>query len=90
VYPVKDSLATNTRSNRMDFDPEIAVRLVWRGVPIHNIPTRVRYLTAEEGGVSHFSMFWDNARISWMHTRLVFTMLALLLTGRFRGGTKVK
>lgn len=90
VYPVRESLATKTRSNRMDFDPEIAVRLVWRGVPIYNIPTKVRYLSAEEGGISHFSMFWDNARISWMHTRLVFTMLLLLLTGRFTGGKRLK
>ena len=51
----------------MDFDPEIAVRLVWEGVPVVDVPARVRYL---EDGVSHFDMFWDNLRISWLHTRL--------------------
>jgi hypothetical protein len=55
----------------MDFDIEIAVRLVWAGVPIINVPTRVRYLPRERGGVSHFRPFRDNVGISWMHTRLV-------------------
>jgi len=27
-------------------------------------------------GISHFRMVRDNVRISWMHTRLVFEMLA--------------
>jgi predicted LPLAT superfamily acyltransferase len=64
----------------MDFDPEIAVRMVWAGAPVVNLPTRVRYLGPSEGGVSHFRLFRDNALISWMHTRLVFlAMLRLLL-----------
>jgi hypothetical protein len=62
----------------MDFDPEIAVRLVWMGLPVVNIPTKVHYVSKEEGGVSHFQMFWDNVRISWMHTRMV-------LLGMLRG-----
>ena len=45
------------------------------GVPIVNVPTRVRYLPAEEGGVSHFRPFRDNVAISWMHTRLVLGSL---------------
>jgi polyprenyl-phospho-N-acetylgalactosaminyl synthase len=45
--------------------------MVWLGVPVINLPTRVRYLKADEGGVSHFRMFRDNALISWVHTRLV-------------------
>jgi hypothetical protein len=72
VYPMAAALAALPRADRMDFDPEIAVRLVWAGLPVINLPTRVRYLTAAEGGVSHFQLFRDNVRISWMHTRLVF------------------
>ncbi len=70
VYPVRASLAAAPRGDRMDFDPEILVRLVWSGVPVVLVPTRVRYLRPEEGGVSHFRMLQDNALISWMHTRL--------------------
>ena len=53
----------------MDFDPEIAVRMIWNGTPVRNLPTRVRYIPRSEGGVSHFRMVRDNALISWMHTR---------------------
>src|SRR5690606_37023437 len=37
-----------------DFDPEIAVRLVWTGEPTVNLPAPCGYLTRAEGGVSHF------------------------------------
>lgn len=56
----------------MEFDPEIAVRLVWAGVPIVNVPTPVRYFS---GGLSHFDMWRDNVRITWLHTRLLTGML---------------
>ena len=59
----------------MDFDPEIAVRLVWAGVPVRNVATRVRYYA---DGISHFALLADNARISWLHTRLVAGMLPRL------------
>lgn len=57
---------------RMDFDTEIAVRLVWSGMRVTNLPTRVRY---PEDGVSHFRVWQDNVLISAMHTRLFFGML---------------
>jgi glycosyltransferase involved in cell wall biosynthesis len=71
VYPVAGALAAEPRGDRMDFDIEIAVRLAWAGIPIVNVPTRVRYLAAAVGGVSHFRPFRDNLAITWMHTRLV-------------------
>ncbi len=80
VYPLREAIATNTRGDAMDFDPEIAVRMVWAGVPVVNLPTRVRYITREEGGVSHFRMGRDNALISWMHTRLMLTRIARWMT----------
>ncbi len=70
VYPVASAVKAKVSSDRMDFDPEIAVRLVWMGLPVINVPTKVRYVSAEEGGVSHFNVFWDNVLISVMHTRL--------------------
>ncbi|MDR5754211.1 MULTISPECIES: glycosyltransferase [unclassified Caballeronia] len=60
---------------RMDFDIAILVRLHWRGLAFHGIPTRVTYAT---DGVSHFDVLWDNVRISAAHTRLVAGMLARL------------
>jgi len=75
VYPIAEALDAAARGDRMDFDIEIAVRLVWAGVPIVNLPTRVRYLPRAEGGISHFRPWADNLAISWMHTRLVLGSL---------------
>lgn len=78
VYPVAAAVALIRRVKtgmRMDFDPEIAVRLCWDGVPVVNLATPVIY---PEEGVSHFHMIWDNVRISWLHTRLTFGMILRL------------
>jgi polyprenyl-phospho-N-acetylgalactosaminyl synthase len=70
VYPLEPTLALRGLTDRMDFDIEIAVRLVWANLTVCNLPIGVRYLTSEEGGISSFQPFGDNARISWLHTRL--------------------
>ena len=74
VYPIADLIAVMRRQpwmRRFDFDPEAAVRLRWRGLPAINIASPVKYLTREEGGVSHFNYWRDNVLLTWMHTRLV-------------------
>jgi polyprenyl-phospho-N-acetylgalactosaminyl synthase len=71
VYPIDAAIASGTRGDRMDFDIEIPVRMVWNGVPVLNASVPVRYLAAEEGGISHYQTFRDTARISWTHTKLV-------------------
>lgn len=53
--------------DRMDFDPELVVRLVRAGVPVVNVPTAVHY---PAGGISHFRMVEDNVRIAWAYLRL--------------------
>jgi len=82
LYPLDAALRAPTRADRMDFDVEIAVRIVWTGCPVVNLPTRVRYLSRDEGGISHFRMWNDNALISWAHTRLCIGALLRLATGR--------
>ena len=73
VYPLDAALrAAGPTGDRMDFDPEIAVRIAWTGAPVIQIPTSVRYVSRDEGGVSHFKLFLDNWLISRMHTRLVW------------------
>lgn len=57
----------------MDFEPEHAVRLVWMGVPVVNVPTRVRYFA---GGLSNFDVIWDDLRLAWLYTRLTLGMIA--------------
>lgn len=75
VYPVQQALAAQARGNRMDFDIEIAVRLVWLGVPVVNLPLDVRYFARDQGGVSHFRPWLDNVAITRLHTRLFLESL---------------
>jgi glycosyltransferase involved in cell wall biosynthesis len=70
VYPIAQTRELTLRDNRMSFDVEIAVLLVWAGVKVLNLPVGVRYLTAQEGGRSHFQPVLDNLRLSWLHSRL--------------------
>lgn len=75
AYPVDVVLALADKvplGQRMDFDTEIMVRLYWQGTQSRFIPTKVIY---PEDGLSHFDVWRDNLRISWMHTRLFLSML---------------
>lgn len=85
VYPIAPlvQLMLGTRwMRRFDFDVEAVVRLCWHGVRPINIDAPVRYLTAAEGGVSHFRYGRDNLLLTGMHTRLLSGYLLRLLTGR--------
>lgn len=89
VYPIEPLLKIMRRQlwmRRFDFDIEAAVRLCWAGVWPINLDAPVKYLTPEEGGVSHFNYWRDNVLLTWMHTRLVLGFLLrfpVLLTRRF-------
>jgi glycosyltransferase involved in cell wall biosynthesis len=91
VYPIADLLAVMHSQHwmrRFDFDTEAVVRLAWRGVKPLNRDAPVKYLTPEEGGVSHFRYGRDNALLTWMHTRLMIGFvlrLPLLAWRRLQG-----
>jgi glycosyltransferase involved in cell wall biosynthesis len=88
VYPAAAllSVMASTRfARRYDFDPEVAIRLIWRGHPPHNLPTPCRYFKASEGGISHFKYLRDNLLLIWMYARLLmgfFLRLPLLILRR--------
>ena len=74
VYPVADLIAVMRHQRwmrRFDFDTEAVVRLAWRGIQPVNLAAPVKYLSAEEGGVSHFRYGRDNLLLTWMHLRLM-------------------
>jgi len=78
VYPaaaLRDALAQTRAARGFDFDPEIAVRMVWSGVPTLNLPAPCRYLAKSDGGVSHFHYLRDNLKMIWLHTRLITGLL---------------
>jgi glycosyltransferase involved in cell wall biosynthesis len=73
VYPAHLLISVMEGSHWMrhfDFDPEAAVRLCWRGARPVNIFAPVKYLRAEDGGVSHFNYLRDNLLLTGMHIRL--------------------
>jgi glycosyltransferase involved in cell wall biosynthesis len=78
IAPLRDIMHKERWMRRFDFDPEAAVRLCWHNVKPVNVPTKVRYLNAEEGGISHFNYWRDNKLLIWMHARLFFGFLLRL------------
>ena len=91
VYPIAPLSRVMRRQpwmRRFDFDPEAVVRMCWAGVRPINVEAPVRYLTKEEGGVSHFNYVRDNALLTWMHMRLFagfLVRLPLLAVRKLRG-----
>lgn len=80
IYPVATALRVAARGNAMDFDPEIAVRLVWAGVDVVHVPTPVVYHSAEAGGVSHYRKVIDTLLIAGAHVRLCTEGILRLVT----------
>ena len=81
VYPIApliDVMRKHPWMRRFDFDPEVVVRLCWAGVAPVNLDAPVKYLSAAEGGVSHFRYGRDNVLLTWMHARLLTAFAARL------------
>jgi len=91
VYPIRPLAEVMLRQRwmrRFDFDTEAVVRLAWRGVKPLNLAAPVKYLSAAEGGVSHFRYGRDNLLLTWMHSRLMLEFvlrLPMLVWRRVRG-----
>jgi len=71
VYPVGATLEvfrTQPVGRRMDFDTEIMVRLHLAGTPVRFTPVAVSY---PRDGLSNFRLVRDNARMTWLHLRLL-------------------
>lgn len=91
VYPVAELIAVMRGQRwmrRFDFDTEAVVRLAWQGVKPINVDAPVKYLRADEGGISHFRYGRDNVLLTWMHTRLMVEFvlrLPSLLWRKVRG-----
>ena len=71
VYPIEPlmrSMSIDELESGMGFDFEVAVRAIWAGLDVVNIPTRVRY---PQGGVSHFKYGRDNLTLIRLEARLV-------------------
>ncbi|HEY6240007.1 MAG TPA: glycosyltransferase family 2 protein [Burkholderiales bacterium] len=78
IVPLRQVMRTQHWMRRFDFDPEAVVRMCWSGVRPLNKPAPVRYFRADEGGVTHFHYWRDNALLTWMHVRLFVGFLLRL------------
>lgn len=81
VYPMAELdrvMRNQLWMRRFDFDVEAVVRLCWRGIRPINLPAPVRYFRSDQGGVSHFNYWRDNALLTWMHFRLFLGFLVRL------------
>ncbi|MXS76372.1 glycosyltransferase family 2 protein [Nitrosomonas sp. JL21] len=81
VYPIAPLLHIMQKHRfmrRFDFDIEAAVRLCWKNIRPINVDAPVKYLNANEGGVSHFNYWRDNALLTWMHIRLIAGLMVRL------------
>ncbi len=93
IQPLRKAFRSTFGARRFDFDPEVAVRLCWQGIPILNLKTPVRYLTPEEGGVSQFKYLRDNILLTWMYFRLLIGFILrspLLIFRSIKGGNPLK
>ena len=70
AYPLEPVLTLGLGDGRYEWEVEVLVRSLWRGVAVRDLPCRVFY-PPEEERVSSFRPFWDNVRISLLNTRLV-------------------
>lgn len=95
LFPIPDLIAVMEATwfgRRYDFECEAGIRLCWRGVPIVNLPTPVRYLTKAEGGVSHYHYLRDNVRLVILFLRHfpgAFLRWPLLVVRKLRGKSRV-
>lgn len=91
VYPIAPLLSIMQRQRwmrRFDFDTEAVVRLAWRGIKPVNLDAPVQYLSAAQGGVSHFRYGRDNLLLTWMHTRLMLEFVLRLPVLVWRRATR--
>lgn len=78
IEPLRKVMRGQRWMRRFDFDPEAVVRLCWSGVRPVNLSAPVKYLSADEGGVSHFNYWRDNVLLTWMHIRLMINFVLRL------------
>ena len=96
LYPIPALIAafeSTSWGRRFDYDTEVAVRIAWQGVPVINLPTPVKYLSVEEGGISQFRYLRDNTLLTWMHARLFAGFILrspVLLARLLRGGNPLR
>lgn len=74
VYPLFHLQRMSFFTRHFDFEIEVLIRLLWKGVAIREVEIDAYYPKPSER-VSHFDKLWDNVRISCLNTALVVLSL---------------
>ena len=74
LYPLLPVQNMRFLSRKYDFEIEVLIRLLWKGVHVREVEIDV-YYPEKEARVSHFNKFWDNVRISVLNALLVTVSL---------------
>jgi len=76
VYPLPETLHLGTKARRFQFEVEVLVRAVWRGIPIIETPVHAIYGPPEER-ISHFRPWLDFWRNTQTFSRLIATRILI-------------
>ncbi len=74
IYPLPESINLGTKARRFQFEVEILVRAKRKGIPVIEVPVRVKYNPAGKR-ISHFRPFVDFMRNSSTFSRLIFARI---------------
>ncbi|HTM43920.1 MAG TPA: DUF2062 domain-containing protein, partial [Polyangiaceae bacterium] len=74
LYPLFHVQCMAFLTRRYEFEIEVLIRLLWKGVTVREVEIDVVYPPGDER-VSHFRKFIDNVRISLLNTALVVVSL---------------
>lgn len=70
LYPLKELANIKYFTKRYDFEIEVLVRALWKGVLLKEVEIDVHY-PKEDERISHFHKFKDNARITFLNILLI-------------------
>lgn len=73
LYPLNKIRGMRFFTTKFEFEIEVLVRMIWKGVQVKEIPIRVKY---DDARISHFRPLKDFTRISILNT--IFLIIALL------------
>jgi glycosyltransferase involved in cell wall biosynthesis len=76
IYPLPETLHLGTKAKRFQFEVEVLVRAVWRGIPIIEAPVHAIYGPPEER-ISHFRPWLDFWRNTQTFCRLLATRVLI-------------
>ncbi len=74
LYPLFTIQNFSFFTRKFDFEIEVLIRLIWKGIQVRETEIEVIYQKPGER-VSHFHKFWDNFRLSVLNTGLVTATL---------------